>query len=153
MAITEKESSPGWRRQRSNQETDDSCPLTPRPESPVDWRDTFFVPSHPHRRSPLPRPRESPYVWVTWLARLLAGEASPASGPRGSERTTRTGPSRRVRFQFQAQWMLDHTALVNQGAGEPGKTRLHRVYTEGSECFPSPGEVRNPGREAGPDRG
>ena len=132
MAITGKESSPEWRRQRSNQETDDSCPLTPRPESPVDWRDTFFVPSHPHRRPLLPRPRESPYVWATWLAKLLAGENSCEWA--GWFRSHYQDWARPPSDFDQAQWMLDHTALVPRE--RESRERLgYTVFTENQNSF------------------
>ena len=98
----------------------------------------------------MPRPRESPYVWVTWLARLLAGEASCewASWFRSHHQDWAKPPT-----DFDStQWMLDHTALVNQ-ARESREKLGYTVFTEGQNSFPAPGEGRDPGREAGPDRG
>ena len=57
-------------------------------------------------------PRETPYIWTTWLPRLLTGENSFEWAVWFKARHqdwTRT-PS-----EFnQAQWMLDHTALLNE---------------------------------------
>ena len=60
----------------------------------------------------MPLPRENPYIWVTWLAKLLAGESSCewSAWFRAHYQDWAKPPS-----DFnQAQWMLDHTALVNQ---------------------------------------
>ena len=53
------------------------APLTPSAETPLDWRDVpFFFPVIPAGVNPMARAREHPYIWATWLARLLAGESS-----------------------------------------------------------------------------
>ena len=80
----------------------------------------------------MPRPRESPYIWTTWLARLLAGEASCewASWFRSHYQAWAKPPS-----DFdQAQWMLEHTALVNQ-ARESREKLGYTVYTEAQNAF------------------
>ncbi len=80
----------------------------------------------------MPRPKESPYVWVTWLAKLLAGESS-----------CEWAGWFRVHYQDwakppcdfnQAQWMLDHTALVNRER-ESREKLGYTVYTEGQNSF------------------
>ena len=57
-------------------------------------------------------PREYPYIWATWLPRLLTGENSCEWAvwfKAHHQNWTRT-PS-----EFnQAQWMLNHTALLNR---------------------------------------
>ena len=78
------------------------------------------------------RPRESPYVWVTWLARLLAGEASCewAGWFRAHHQDWAKPPS-----DFnQAQWMLDHTALVNRER-ESREKLGYTVFTENQNSF------------------
>ena len=80
----------------------------------------------------MPRPRESPYIWATWLSRLLAGEASCewASWFRSHHQDWAKPPS-----DFdQAQWMLEHTALVNQ-ARESREKLGYTVYTEAQNAF------------------
>ena len=80
----------------------------------------------------MPRPRESPYIWATWLARLLAGEASCewASWFRSHYQAWAKPPT-----DFdQAQWMLEHTALVNQ-ARESREKLGYTVYTEAQNAF------------------
>ena len=59
----------------------------------------------------MPQPREHPYIWATWLARLLAGEAHCqwAGWFRAHYQDWTKPPS-----DFDnAKWMLDHTALLN----------------------------------------
>ena len=56
--------------------------------------------------------REYPYIWATWLAKLLAGESAYewAVWFKAHHRNWTRTPS-----DFnQAQWMLDHTALLNE---------------------------------------
>ena len=80
----------------------------------------------------MPRPRESPYVWATWLARLLAGEASCewASWFRSRYQDWTKPPS-----DFdQSQWMLDHTALVNRERASR-EALGYEVFTEGQNSF------------------
>ena len=80
----------------------------------------------------MPLPRENPYIWVTWLARLLAGEASCewASWFRSHHQDWAKPPS-----DFDStQWMLDHTALVNQ-ARESREKLGYTVFTEGQNSF------------------
>ena len=80
----------------------------------------------------MPRSRESPYIWATWLARLLAGEASCewAGWFRSHYQDWTKPPS-----EFdQARWMLEHTALVNQE--RPSRERLgYTVHTENQNSF------------------
>ena len=60
-------------------------------------------------------PREHPYIWATWLPRLLTGENSCewAVWFKAHHRDWARQPS-----DFdQAQWLLDHTALVNERIG------------------------------------
>ena len=80
----------------------------------------------------MPRPRESPYIWTTWLARLLAGEASCewASWFRSRYQDWTKPPS-----DFdQSQWMLDHTALVNRERASR-EALGYEVFTEGQNAF------------------
>ena len=78
------------------------------------------------------RAREHPYVWATWIARLLAGEAHCewASWFRAHYQDWARPPS-----DFdQTRWMMDHTDLVNQ-ARESRKKLGYTVYTEGQNSF------------------
>ena len=80
----------------------------------------------------MPRPRERPYIWGTWLAKLLAGEASCewAAWFRAHYQDWNRPPS-----DFnQAQWMLEHTALVNTER-ESREKLGYEVYTEGQNAF------------------
>ncbi len=78
------------------------------------------------------RPRESPYLWATWLARLLAGEAHCewAGWFRAHHQDWEKPPS-----DFdQARWMMDHTALVNE-ARKSREQLGYEVFTEGQNFF------------------
>ena len=80
----------------------------------------------------MPRPRESPYVWTTWLSKLLASEASCEwAGWFRAHYQDWVKPS----SDFdQARWMLDHTDLVNQE--RESRERLgYTVYTEDQNSF------------------
>ncbi len=60
----------------------------------------------------MPTPRDFPYIWTTWLPRLLTGENSCewAIWFKAHHQSWERVPS-----DFdQAKWMLDHTALLNQ---------------------------------------
>ena len=60
----------------------------------------------------MPQQREHPYIWTTWLPRLLTGENSCewAVGFKAHFH----GWTRQPSDFDQAQWLLDHTALVNE---------------------------------------
>ena len=80
----------------------------------------------------MPRPRESPYIWATWLAKLLAGESSCewASWFRSHYQDWTKPPS-----DFnQAQWMLDHTTLVNRER-ESREKLGYEVFMEAQNAF------------------
>ena len=96
------------------------------------------------------RAREQPYIWATWLSRLLAGESHCewAAWFRAHYQDWERPPS-----DFdQTRWMMDHTGLVNQARESREKTRIYRLHRE-PEFLPAQGSHRHPGREAGPDRG
>ena len=57
--------------------------------------------------------REHPYIWATWLPRLLTGENSCEFAPWFKAHYQDWD---RVPSDFnQTQWMLNHTALLNEG--------------------------------------
>ena len=60
----------------------------------------------------MPQRREHPYIWATWLPRLLTGENSCEWAIWFKAHHQDWA---RVASDFnQAQWLLDHTALVNE---------------------------------------
>ena len=78
------------------------------------------------------RVREHPYIWATWIARLLAGEnhCEWAGWFRANYQDWAKPPS-----DFNsAKWMLDHTALVNE-ARESREALGYTVYTEDQNSF------------------
>ena len=78
------------------------------------------------------RPRESPYLWATWIARLLAGEAHCEWA--GWFRAHYEGWARPPSDFDSARWMLEHTALVNE-ARESREALGYKVYTEDQNGF------------------
>ena len=97
------------------------------------------------------RAREHPYVWATWIARLLAGEAHCewASWFRAHYQDW----ARDLRpTSTRARWMMDHTDLVNQ-ARESRKKLGYTVSHRGPEfSFRLRGKFADPGGETRPHR-
>ena len=77
-------------------------------------------------------PREHPYIWATWLRRLLAGEAHfEWAGWFRAHHRDWTKPA----SDFdQARWTAGHTALVN-GARESREALGYEVWTENQNAF------------------
>ena len=78
------------------------------------------------------RSREHPYIWATWLAKLLTGENSCewATWFRAHHQDWVKPPS-----DFdQSKWMLDHTALVNSER-ESHEEWGYQVFTENQNAF------------------
>ena len=78
------------------------------------------------------RAREHPYIWATWISRLLAGESSCewAGWFRAQYQDWVKPPS-----DFDsARWMMDHTDLVNQ-ARESREKLAYTVYAENQNAF------------------
>ena len=63
----------------------------------------------------MPQRREHPYIWATWLPRLLTGENS-CEWAIWFKAHYQDWPRQPSDFD-QAQWLLDHTALVNERIG------------------------------------
>ena len=82
--------------------------------------------------------QESPYIWATWLARLLTGEASCEWA--AWFRAHYEGWARPPSDFDSAQWMLEHTALVNE-ARESRERLGYTVYTENQNSFRLKGKV------------
>ena len=78
------------------------------------------------------RAREHPYIWATWLARLLAGESQCewAGWFKANYQDWVKPPS-----DFDsARWMMEHTALVNE-ARASRETLGYEVFTEDQNFF------------------
>ena len=92
--------------------------------------------------------RQHPYVWATWLPRLLTGENSCEWAiwfKAHYQDWTRT-PS-----EFsQAEWMLNHTALLNKRKAN-WKHSGFDVNIEGQNSFELQRQVSNAGGPARPD--
>ena len=82
--------------------------------------------------------RDSPYIWTTWLARLLTGEASCEWAT--WFRAHCEGWAKPSSDFDSARWMLEHTALVNQ-ARESREQLGYTVYTENQNSFRLKGKV------------
>ena len=77
-------------------------------------------------------PREQPYIWTTWLPRQLTGENSCewAVWFKAHHQNWAKVPS-----DFnQAEWMLNHTSLLNEKKSHWEARRQH-VYVEGQNSF------------------
>ena len=81
----------------------------------------------------IPR-NNGPYVWVTWLPRLLSGESSCEWA--SWFKTQHEGDSwARMRSDFdQASWMMNHTSLLNQQR-QKWEQQGYSVLTEGQNSF------------------
>ena len=79
------------------------------------------------------RAREHPYIWATWLAKLLTGENSCewAGWFRAHHQDWAKAA---VRLRPKSKWMLDHTALVNRER-ESHEKWGYTVYTENQNSF------------------
>ena len=81
-------------------------------------------------------PREHPYIWVAWLPKLMTGEnfCEWAVWFKAHYRDWTRPPSN---FD-QAQWLLDHTALLNEQQTE-WEDRDHDVAVERCDECPRRG--------------
>ena len=80
----------------------------------------------------MPTPRDFPYIWTTWLPRLLTGENSCewAIWFKAHHQSWERVPS-----DFdQAKWMLDHTALLNERIAD-WTVGGHDIDTEAQNRF------------------
>ena len=78
------------------------------------------------------QPREHPYIWATWLAKLLAGNTHCQwAGWFCAHYQDWTRPP----SDFDnAKWMLDHTALLNRER-ESRESLGYKVYVEHQNSF------------------
>lgn len=86
----------------------------------------------------MPQRRERPYIWATWLPKLLTGESSCtwATWFKAHYQNWSKPPSG---FD-QTEWLIRHTALLNeQKAERAGGNR--RVYVEAQNAFRLRGET------------
>ena len=80
----------------------------------------------------MPTPREHPYIWATWLAKLLAGQDQCEWA--GWFRAHYQDWARQPSDFNNAQWMLDHTALLNRERERlEQRGHLHQRRTEAVE--------------------
>ena len=63
---------------------------------------------------PMPAPHSSPYIWVTWLSKLLSGEASCEWASWFKAHYERGSYSQIPTAFDQAAWNLSHTRLVGR---------------------------------------
>ena len=94
-------------------------------------------------------PRQSPYIWATWLPRLLTGENSCewAIWFKAHHQNWAQVPS-----DFnQAEWMLNHTSLLNEKKSQ-WEARRQKVYVEGQNSFRLRGQSATLAGQARPDR-
>ena len=97
----------------------------------------------------MPQRRARPYIWATWLPRLLTGENSCewAIWFKAHYRDWTKEPS-----DFnQADRLIRHTGLLNQQRQEWEAPRLQHLRRR-TEHLPTAGQVRHAGRPARPGR-
>ena len=78
--------------------------------------------------------RTGPYIWVTWLTRLLAGEASCEWAAWFRAQHEGWSWSRTPSDFDQSQWLMNHTAQLNQRR-EEWERQGYTVFTEGQNGF------------------
>ena len=93
-----------------------------------------------------------PYIWVTWLPRLLSGESSCEWAAWFKAQHEGSSWTRAPSDFDQAGWLMDHTALLNEQREVWEKKQGCSVLTEAQNSFTPPWEQRQPGREARPGR-
>ena len=80
------------------------------------------------------RRANGPYIWATWLARLLTGENSCEwAGWFKAQHESWSCTKAPSNFN-QSQWMLRHTDLLNRERGR-WEEQGYAVYTEGQNSF------------------
>ena len=72
--------------------------------------------------------RKTPHIWATWLPKMLTGE-NACKWAVWFKAHNRSWTRRPSDFN-QAQWLLDHTALLNKQRAQ-WEARGHDVYVEG----------------------
>ena len=75
-----------------------------------------------------------PYVWVTWLPRLLSGESSREWASWFKAQHEGWSWSRMPSDFDQAGWLMNHTALLNQQR-QRWEAQGYTVLTEGQNSF------------------
>ena len=75
-----------------------------------------------------------PYVWVTWLLRLLSGESSCEWASWFKAQHEGWSWSRMPSDFDQTGWLLNHTALLNKHR-QKWEQQGHSVLTEGQNFF------------------
>ena len=76
--------------------------------------------------------RPEPYVWVSWISKLLAGEASCVwSAWLRAHYQTAKPPN--GTFDM-GRWQMDHSALLRKAVADHEK-KEYKVYTEGQNLF------------------
>ena len=78
--------------------------------------------------------KTGPYIWVTWLTKLLAGEASCEWAAWFRAQHESWSWSKAPSDFNQSQWLMDHTALLNQRRDE-WERQGYTVFTEGQNGF------------------
>jgi hypothetical protein len=79
----------------------------------------------------LTTPRVEPYVWVSWITKILAGEASCiwSAWLRAHYQTAKSANG----FDI-GSWQMDHTAMIRKAA-QDHERQGYKVWTEGQNLF------------------
>ena len=91
----------------------------------------------------MPTERSSPYIWVTWLSKLLSGEASCEWASWFKAHYERGSYSQMPSTFDQAVWHVNHTRLVNrvldrfEGEGRSVSVEAQNQFTLVGRVAPS----------------
>ena len=103
-------------------------------KAPIDWR-IGTISIRRHRNWNMVQLRATgPYVWVTWLPRLLSGESSCEWASWFKAQHEGWSWSRMSSDFDQSGWLMSHTALLNDQR-QRWEQQGHTVLTEGQNSF------------------
>src|ERR1700674_2124867 len=81
--------------------------------------------------------RPEPYVWVSWITKLLSGEASCVwSAWLRAHYQTAKAPNN---FDM-GSWQMDHTSMIRKAMSEYGEEGFE-IHTEGENLFALKGKT------------
>ena len=78
--------------------------------------------------------KEHPYIWTTWLTRLLSGDSSCEWAAQFRAHHESKSYSKVSSGFDAARWQMEHTALLNRARAEMELTGAN-VYIEGQNFF------------------
>ena len=86
--------------------------------------------------------KDHPYIWTTWLTRLLSGDSSCEWAAQFRAHHESKSYSKVSSGFDAARWQIEHTALLNKARAEMESTGAN-VYIEGQNFFTLRGKVNS----------